>query len=73
MTVQFTYFLLSVTDPSYNSSGQYTAPVVLFAFLIGLQCCGFSPYIRTISKSSHASHLLALTLSASIEAGVSTM
>ena len=27
-----------VTHPAYNASGQYTAPVILFAFLIGLQC-----------------------------------
>jgi len=30
-----------VTHPLYNSDGQYTAPVLLFAFLIGLQCCQF--------------------------------
>ncbi|KAG6333629.1 hypothetical protein ID866_5454 [Astraeus odoratus] len=34
----FAYLYLRFTDPSYNSQGQYTAPVVLFAFLIGLQC-----------------------------------
>ncbi|KAJ7901833.1 plasma-membrane choline transporter-domain-containing protein [Mycena olivaceomarginata] len=28
----------AVTAPSYNADGNYTAPVVLFAFLIGLQC-----------------------------------
>lgn len=28
--------LTTVTDPSYNSQGQYTAPVVLFSFLIGM-------------------------------------
>jgi hypothetical protein len=27
-----------VTVPSYNSHGQYTAPIMLFAFLIGLFC-----------------------------------
>ena len=27
------------TDPEYNNRGQYTAPVILLAFLIGLQCC----------------------------------
>jgi len=35
----FAYLYLRLTDPSYNSGGQYTAPVLLFAFLIGLQCC----------------------------------
>jgi hypothetical protein len=29
----------TVTHPSYNANGQYTAPVLLFAFLIGLLCC----------------------------------
>ncbi|KAJ6625642.1 plasma-membrane choline transporter-domain-containing protein, partial [Mycena sp. CBHHK59/15] len=34
----FSYLYLRLTAPSYNASGQYTAPVILFAFLIGLQC-----------------------------------
>ncbi|KAI6134513.1 plasma-membrane choline transporter-domain-containing protein [Pisolithus thermaeus] len=34
----FAYLYLKFTHPSYNAQGQYTAPVVLFAFLIGLQC-----------------------------------
>lgn len=34
----FAYLYLRFTDPSYNTEGQYTAPVLLFAFLIGLQC-----------------------------------
>ncbi|KAJ3748726.1 DUF580-domain-containing protein [Lentinula detonsa] len=34
----FAYLYLRLTDPSYNSDGQYTAPVILFAFLIGLMC-----------------------------------
>ncbi|KAI6040322.1 plasma-membrane choline transporter-domain-containing protein [Pisolithus marmoratus] len=34
----FAYLYLRFTHPSYNAQGQYTAPVVLFAFLIGLQC-----------------------------------
>jgi hypothetical protein len=34
-----------VTAPSYNAEGQYTAPVILFAFLIGMQCCEASLYI----------------------------
>ena len=32
----------TVTAPSYNSGGQYTAPILLFSFLIGLVCCKFS-------------------------------
>jgi hypothetical protein len=35
----FGYLYLRYTHPDYNANGQYTAPVVLFAFLIGLQCC----------------------------------
>ncbi|PCH43440.1 DUF580-domain-containing protein [Wolfiporia cocos MD-104 SS10] len=34
----FAYLYLRYTHPSYNADGQYTAPVVLFAFLIGVQC-----------------------------------
>ncbi|KAI5117779.1 hypothetical protein M0805_000422 [Coniferiporia weirii] len=34
----FAYLYLRFTHPSYNTDGQYTAPVLLFAFLIGLQC-----------------------------------
>ncbi|KAF8844322.1 DUF580-domain-containing protein [Paxillus ammoniavirescens] len=34
----FGYLYLRITNPAYNANGQYTAPVVLFAFLIGLQC-----------------------------------
>lgn len=32
-------FGLLVTHPAYNDEGQYTAPVLLFAFVIGMQCC----------------------------------
>ncbi|ESK97172.1 integral to plasma membrane protein [Moniliophthora roreri MCA 2997] len=34
----FAYLYLRITNPSYNTDGQYTAPVILFAFLIGLTC-----------------------------------
>ncbi|KAI0743617.1 DUF580-domain-containing protein [Daedaleopsis nitida] len=34
----FAYLYLRFTHPDYNADGQYTAPVLLFAFLIGLQC-----------------------------------
>ncbi|KIJ18726.1 hypothetical protein PAXINDRAFT_167282 [Paxillus involutus ATCC 200175] len=34
----FGYLYLRITNPAYNANGQYTAPVLLFAFLIGLQC-----------------------------------
>ncbi|KAG8892407.1 putative choline transporter, neither null mutation nor overexpression affects choline transport, partial [Tulasnella sp. 403] len=38
LSALFSYVYLRATKPSYNSDGQYTAPVILFAFLIGLQC-----------------------------------
>ncbi|CAA7263158.1 unnamed protein product [Cyclocybe aegerita] len=38
MSSLFAYLYLRFTAPSYNVNGQYTAPVVLFAFLIGLVC-----------------------------------
>jgi len=34
----FGYLYLRYTHPAYNAEGQYTAAVILFAFLIGLQC-----------------------------------
>ncbi|KAF7361889.1 hypothetical protein MVEN_00533400 [Mycena venus] len=34
----FAYLYLRLTEPAYNADGNYTAPVLLFAFLIGLQC-----------------------------------
>jgi hypothetical protein len=34
----FAYLYLRLTSPSYNTDGQYTAPILLFGFLIGLQC-----------------------------------
>ncbi|KDQ57627.1 hypothetical protein JAAARDRAFT_130142 [Jaapia argillacea MUCL 33604] len=34
----FAYLYLRYTHPSYNDNGQYTAPVILFAFVIGAQC-----------------------------------
>lgn len=61
-----------VTDPSYNTEGQYTAPVLLFAFLIGLQCCKELSAFYRCSRCSHVFRA-ALTLSSAIEAGVSTM
>ena len=30
------------TGPAYNDHGQYTAPVILLAFLIGIQCCTYA-------------------------------
>lgn len=34
----FAYLYLRFTSPSYNADGQYTAPLLLFSFLVGLQC-----------------------------------
>ncbi|XP_006461087.1 hypothetical protein AGABI2DRAFT_192625 [Agaricus bisporus var. bisporus H97] len=34
----FAYLYIRFTAPSYNADGQYTAPMLLFAFLIGLRC-----------------------------------
>jgi len=32
----FAYLYLRFTDPAYNADGNYTAPVLLFSFFIGL-------------------------------------
>ena len=62
------------THPAYNADGQYTAPVLLFAFLIGLQCCECPRSLRFFSPIlAHVLPRSALTLSSAIEAGVSTM
>jgi len=34
----FAYLYLRLTSPSFNINGQYTVPLVLFAFLIGVAC-----------------------------------
>lgn len=59
-----------VTHPAYNTNQQYTAPVVLISFLLGLSSCKWFEFLQTTFK-----HLgcVALSLSASLEAGVSTM
>lgn len=38
LSALFAYLYLRFTNPTYNANGQYTAPVLLFAFLIGLMC-----------------------------------
>lgn len=65
------YHVFLVTAPSFNSSGQYTAPVLLFAFLIGAQCCKSWVHISNVRLNYPSDP--ALTLSSAIEAGVSTM
>lgn len=34
----FTYLYLRITAPSFNAGGDYTAPMLLFSFFIGLMC-----------------------------------
>ena len=36
------------TGPEYNGHGQYTAPVILLAFLIGIQCCMYTSRRLTV-------------------------
>jgi len=61
-----------VTSPSYNINGQYTAPLLLFSFLIGSSCCqSFRPYVPKLGLQSDFP--IALTMSSTIEAGASTM
>ncbi|KAG8884398.1 putative choline transporter, neither null mutation nor overexpression affects choline transport [Tulasnella sp. 331] len=38
LSAAFAYIYLRTTAPSYNGDGQYTAPVILFAFLVGFMC-----------------------------------
>jgi len=59
-----------VTAPSYNSDGQYTAPIVLFGFLIGMQCC---EWLDNASHAIFSDALIGMTITSAIEAGVSTM
>ncbi|TFK75448.1 DUF580-domain-containing protein [Pluteus cervinus] len=47
------FLYLRITAPAYNTSGDYTIPVVVFAFLIAVMC--------------------SLTMTSSIDAGVSTI
>ncbi|KAF9049737.1 plasma-membrane choline transporter-domain-containing protein [Panaeolus papilionaceus] len=38
LSVLFAYLYLRFTAPSYNAGGQYTAPILLFSFVIGFTC-----------------------------------
>ncbi|PPQ98607.1 hypothetical protein CVT24_003940 [Panaeolus cyanescens] len=38
LSVLFSYLYLRFTAPSYNADGQYTAPLLLFSFVIGFTC-----------------------------------
>ncbi|KAG8983031.1 putative choline transporter, neither null mutation nor overexpression affects choline transport [Tulasnella sp. JGI-2019a] len=38
LSALFSYVYLRTTAPSYNGDGQYTAPIILFAFLVGFTC-----------------------------------
>ncbi|KAF8345826.1 plasma-membrane choline transporter-domain-containing protein [Amanita rubescens] len=38
MSSLFAYLYLRLTGPPFNAGGQYTAPILLFSFLIGAQC-----------------------------------
>jgi len=60
----------SVTAPSYNTGGQYTAPILLFSFLIGLVCCKSA---LLVERYAGWQIVTAMTMSSAIEAGVSTM
>ncbi|KAK9466269.1 plasma-membrane choline transporter-domain-containing protein [Lipomyces arxii] len=42
VTALFAYLFLRYTAPAYNSSGSYYAPVVGFAFVIGMQICNIA-------------------------------
>jgi len=37
VTAFLAYLYLKFTNPAYNSSGGFNAPIIAFAFLIGLQ------------------------------------
>ncbi|KAK9239201.1 plasma-membrane choline transporter-domain-containing protein [Lipomyces kononenkoae] len=42
VTALFAYLYLRYTNPPYNSSGNYYAPVVGYSFVIGLQICNIA-------------------------------
>ncbi|KAK9370729.1 plasma-membrane choline transporter-domain-containing protein [Lipomyces kononenkoae] len=42
VTALFAYLYLRYTHPAYNSTGNYYAPVVGYAFVIGLQICNIA-------------------------------
>jgi hypothetical protein len=62
----------SDTHPAYNVDGHYTAPVVLFAFLIGASCRA-SIYLFAVICGSLKCTRAVLTLGSALEAGVSTI
>lgn len=62
----------TVTAPSYNTNGQYNAPILLFSFVIGFVCCK-KLTIQNEEILLTDKLLKAMTMSSAIEAGVSTM
>ncbi len=52
LSTKLRFSLDLATHPDYNVDGQYTAPVILFAFLIGLQCCTYFIFIAVLGKRS---------------------
>jgi hypothetical protein len=45
ITAFLAYLYLKFTDPSYNSSGGFNAPIIAFGFLIGLQMVYYFPHL----------------------------
>ncbi|GJJ08516.1 hypothetical protein Clacol_002734 [Clathrus columnatus] len=48
LTSLFGYLYLRLTHPAYNTNGQYTAPVVLISFIIGLTSSSLEAGVSTI-------------------------
>ncbi|THH19968.1 hypothetical protein EW146_g1298 [Bondarzewia mesenterica] len=69
----FGYLYLRYTHPSYNSDGQYTAPILLFSFLIGAQLRKYQATCVPFTENLIKIRWIVLTLASAIEAGVSTI
>ena len=52
VTAFLAYLYLKYTNPAYNSSGGFSAPIIAFAFLIGLQMV-LSLLYRTTDKDKY--------------------
>jgi Plasma-membrane choline transporter len=52
ITAFLCYLYLKYTDPAYNSSGGFNAPIIAFGFLIGLQMVpACSPHLPPLTVS----------------------
>jgi len=51
ITAFLCYLYLKYTDPAYNSSGGFNAPIIAFGFLVGLQMVPPPPPLTALPRT----------------------